>query len=232
MGHIAFAVFTQARCSPWRQGAGERARRRGRGNEAAEPRWGCSRIASRMTLAFGVAIDQDMVRGILSDHYRLGSGSRGPSWLTFLGNAKDRLWSCDLFRRESVTLRTQWVLVVMAQFTRRDRLWRPPRNRRRHSSVPNVPVCDGRPGSAPIPQLGAGSSVPIPLRAGPSSSARSDRNQGRSLCAAIACASTAQITSGGRTHSRRLLVELDSLRAPELGNRLGRSLAIKPTYGG
>ena len=40
------------------------------------------------------------------------------------------------------------------------------------------------------------------------------------------------ITSGGRTHPRRLLVELGSLRAPEPGNRLGRSLAIKPTYGG
>ena len=42
----------------------------------------------------------------------------------------------------------------------------------------------------------------------------------------------AQITSGGRTHPRRLLVELGSLRASEPGNRLGRSLAIKPTNGG
>src|SRR5262249_9380654 len=46
------------------------------------------------------------------------------------------------------------------------------------------------------------------------------------------CASTAQITSGGRTHPSRLLVELGSLRASEPGNRPGRSLAIKPTYGG
>ena len=46
------------------------------------------------------------------------------------------------------------------------------------------------------------------------------------------CASKAWITNGGRTHPRRLLVELGSLRASELGNRLGRSLAIKPTYGG
>jgi hypothetical protein len=46
------------------------------------------------------------------------------------------------------------------------------------------------------------------------------------------CASTAQITSGGRTHPRRLLVELGSLRAFEPGNRSGRSLAIKPTHGG
>ena len=32
---------------------------------------------------------------------------------------KDSLWSTDLFRCESLTLRTHWVLVVMDQFTRR-----------------------------------------------------------------------------------------------------------------
>jgi transposase InsO family protein len=32
---------------------------------------------------------------------------------------KDGLWSADLFRCESLTLRTHWVLVVMDQFTRR-----------------------------------------------------------------------------------------------------------------
>ena len=32
---------------------------------------------------------------------------------------KDSLWSIDLFRCESATLRTHWVLVVMDQFTRR-----------------------------------------------------------------------------------------------------------------
>ena len=39
--------------------------------------------------------------------------------LTFLGHMKDSLWSADLFRCESPTLRTHWVLVVMDQFTRR-----------------------------------------------------------------------------------------------------------------
>src|SRR5262249_49458726 len=42
----------------------------------------------------------------------------GPSWLSFIGNAKDSLWSLDLFRCESAILRTYWVLVVMDQFTR------------------------------------------------------------------------------------------------------------------
>ena len=83
------------------------------------PMWGCPRIAEQITLAFGVDIDKDVVRRILGMHYRPESGSGGPSWLTFLGHAKDSLWSADLFRCESLTLRTHWVLVVMDQFTRR-----------------------------------------------------------------------------------------------------------------
>src|SRR6266487_1905021 len=83
------------------------------------PSWGCPRIAEQITLAFGVGIDKDVVRRILATHFRPESGSGGPSWLTFLGHMKDSLWSTDLFRCESPTLRTHWVLVVMDQFTRR-----------------------------------------------------------------------------------------------------------------
>jgi len=83
------------------------------------PNWGCPRIAQQIALAFGVEIDKDVVRRILSVHYRPESDSGGPSWLTFLGHMKDSLWSCDLFQCESATLRTHWVLVVMDQFTRR-----------------------------------------------------------------------------------------------------------------
>src|SRR6516165_6899671 len=83
------------------------------------PTWGCPRIAQQITLAFGVAIDKDVVRRILSVHYRPESHSGGPSWLTFLGHMKDSLWSLDLFRCESATLRTHWVLIVMDQFSRR-----------------------------------------------------------------------------------------------------------------
>jgi putative transposase len=81
--------------------------------------WGCSRIAQQISLAFGVSINKDMVRRILGTHYQPESDSAGPSWLTFLGHAKDSLWSADLFRCESLSLRTHWVLVVMDQFTRR-----------------------------------------------------------------------------------------------------------------
>ena len=46
-------------------------------------------------------------------------GTDGPSWLTFIGQFKDSLWSTDLFRCESILLRSHWVLVVMDLFTRR-----------------------------------------------------------------------------------------------------------------
>jgi transposase InsO family protein len=60
-----------------------------------------------------------MVRRILAVHFQPMPNTGGPSWLAFLGHMKDSLWRIDLFRCESVTLRTYWVLVVMDQFTRR-----------------------------------------------------------------------------------------------------------------
>jgi putative transposase len=70
------------------------------------PTWGCPRIAQQMALAFNIQIDKDVVRRILARHYLPGQGSDGPSWLTFLGHMKDSLWSMDLFRCESATLRS------------------------------------------------------------------------------------------------------------------------------
>ena len=83
------------------------------------PTWGCPRIAQQIALAFDIPIDKDVVRRILAAHYRPGSDSSGPSWLTVIGHTKDSLWSIDFFRCESLTLWTHWVLVVMDQFTRR-----------------------------------------------------------------------------------------------------------------
>src|SRR5262249_4007596 len=82
-------------------------------------RWGCKRVAEQVALAFGVDIDKDMDRTVFGLPFRAGAVSGGPSWLTFIGHAKDSLWSLDLFRCESAILRTYWVLVVMDQFTRR-----------------------------------------------------------------------------------------------------------------
>jgi transposase InsO family protein len=83
------------------------------------PRFGCPRIAQQINKAFGTAIDKDLVRRVLANHYRPAPTGSGPSWLTFLGHTKDSLWSTDLFRCESILLKSHWVLVVMDQFTRR-----------------------------------------------------------------------------------------------------------------
>jgi transposase InsO family protein len=39
--------------------------------------------------------------------------------LSFIGHSGDSLWSVDLFRCESIVLRSYWVLVIMDRFTRR-----------------------------------------------------------------------------------------------------------------
>src|SRR5262245_46673978 len=83
------------------------------------PRWGCPRIAKQIALAFGISINKDVVRRILAAYYHPSVDGNGPSWLTFIGHAKDSLHSMDLFRCESVALRTHWLLVVMDQYTRR-----------------------------------------------------------------------------------------------------------------
>ncbi|MGS2724647.1 integrase core domain-containing protein [Porticoccus sp. GXU_MW_L64] len=83
------------------------------------PRFGCPRIAQQINLAFGLSIDKDVVRRILTKHYKSDPKNKGPSWLTTLGHTKDSLWSLDLFRCESIHLKSHWVLVVMDQCTRR-----------------------------------------------------------------------------------------------------------------
>jgi len=83
------------------------------------PRFGCRRIAQQINHVFGLDIDKDVVRRILAASYQSGSGGGGPSWLTFIGHTKDSLWCVDLFRCESILLKSHWVLVIMDQFTRR-----------------------------------------------------------------------------------------------------------------
>jgi transposase InsO family protein len=83
------------------------------------PRFGCVRIAQQISCASGIEIDKDVVRRVLAKHYRRGdSGSDGPSWLTFIAQTKDSLWSLDLFRCESILLRSHWVLLIQDLFIR------------------------------------------------------------------------------------------------------------------
>jgi len=83
------------------------------------PRFGCPRIPLIISKTFGVEIDKNVVRRIRVKHYHPDSGASDPSWLSLLGHMKDSLGSVDLFRCESITLTSHWVLLVMDQFTRR-----------------------------------------------------------------------------------------------------------------
>jgi transposase InsO family protein len=83
------------------------------------PRCGCRKIAEQISRAFAIEINKDVVRRILIRHYRPTSGGDGPSWLAVIGHAKDSLWSVDLFRCESILLKSYWVMAVMDVFTRR-----------------------------------------------------------------------------------------------------------------
>src|SRR5215471_21264942 len=59
------------------------------------PRWGCPRIAQQIALAFGISINKDVGRRILAVHYHPSAEGSVPSWLTFIGHAKDSLHSID-----------------------------------------------------------------------------------------------------------------------------------------
>ena len=83
------------------------------------PYFGCRKIAEQVSNAFGIELNKDVVRRILVRHPRPGPDGGGPSWLAAIGHARDRLWSVDLFRTESISLKSYWVMVVMDVFTRR-----------------------------------------------------------------------------------------------------------------
>ena len=87
--------------------------------KARNPRFGCPRIARIISQTFGIDVDKNVVSRVLAKHYRPAPGGSGPSWLSLIGHTTDSLWSVDLFRCESIVLRSYWVLVVMDQFTRR-----------------------------------------------------------------------------------------------------------------
>jgi putative transposase len=62
---------------------------------------------------------------VLAKHYRPEDpGSDGPSWLTLIAQAKDSLWTIDMFRCESILLRSFWVMVVGCIQPPHHRVWR------------------------------------------------------------------------------------------------------------
>jgi len=74
--------------------------------KSRNPRFGCPRIARIISQTFGIDVDKNVVYRVLTKHYRPAPGGNGPSWLSFIGHAADSLWSVDLFRCESIVLRT------------------------------------------------------------------------------------------------------------------------------
>ncbi len=71
------------------------------------PRFGNQRIAEQISHAYCVPNDKDVVRRVLAKHYcPEHPGASGPSWLTFIAQTKDSLWSVDQCRCESILLRS------------------------------------------------------------------------------------------------------------------------------
>jgi len=83
------------------------------------PKFGYLRIAMQIYQAFGITLSPYAVRRILQKNKTNFPAGDGPSWLTFIGNMKDSLWSVDLFRCESINLKTHWVMIVIDQYSRR-----------------------------------------------------------------------------------------------------------------
>ena len=83
------------------------------------PKIGYGRISMQVYQAFGIEISRFTVGRIIRKHVGSNPGKNsGPSWLTFIGHMKDSLWSVDLFRCESITLKSHWVMIIMDQYTR------------------------------------------------------------------------------------------------------------------
>lgn len=85
------------------------------------PRFGYRRIAMQVYQSFGITISCFAVGRILRQRYgpKLGGNNDGPSWLTFIGNMTDSLWSIDFLKCESITMKTYTVMAVIDQFSRR-----------------------------------------------------------------------------------------------------------------
>ena len=83
------------------------------------PSFGYGRISMQIFKSFGTTISRFTVGRILRKNKDKLPSDDGPSWLMFIGHMKDSLWSVDLFRCESIMLKSHWVMVVLDQYTRR-----------------------------------------------------------------------------------------------------------------
>jgi putative transposase len=68
------------------------------------PKFGSVRIAQQISYVLGVDLDKDVVRRVLAKHFGRTPGAESPSWLSFIAQCKDSLWSVGLFGCESILL--------------------------------------------------------------------------------------------------------------------------------
>lgn len=84
------------------------------------PDYGCLRIAQILNNLLGTGVSAQTVRRILREKTMpLDPLRSGPSWLAFFADAKDCLWSFNLFKAESISLHTYWVLAVIDGYSRK-----------------------------------------------------------------------------------------------------------------
>ena len=81
------------------------------------PSYGCEYIAYLVSDLLKETVSHQTVRRILRKHLFKPGG--GPSWLNKIGNQTNKLWSVDMFRVESMLLKSHWIMVVMDQYTRK-----------------------------------------------------------------------------------------------------------------
>jgi hypothetical protein len=63
-------------------------------------------MARIISQTFGMAIDKNVVSRVLSKHYCPAPGGTGPSWLSFIGQTTDSLWSVGLAASRSCSAAT------------------------------------------------------------------------------------------------------------------------------
>ncbi len=117
--------------------------------------WGCKRIAEQIALAFGVDIDKDVVRRILTTHFYPEAGSGGPSWLSFIGK-RERLTVVVGF----ISMRVRNISNLLgfgrdgSIYATHRRLRRSPRRGRWTGVVQNVQSSNSRAGTFEISEFG------------------------------------------------------------------------------
>jgi putative transposase len=82
------------------------------------PDYGSEKIAGLLTTR-GHNISDSTVRRILRKHYHPPYKGNGPSWLEFFANSVNGLWSVDVFRCESVFLKSCYVMVAIDIYSRK-----------------------------------------------------------------------------------------------------------------